>query len=233
MALDCTGDQQPKNLSWSRRQLAPRQHIFHQGDDQRYVYLLKSGIARLYTLLSNGRCQIIGFKSAGDFLALQYSSKHRFSAQAISGAELQYVPLAEFYATASRDPQFMLKLFNVVGEDLFRAHDLVLTIAKRDAEGSIAGFLLEVTDRVAPPLAKNEFVALPMLRGDIADYLGLTNETVSRIFTNFKKRGFIEVRGRHGIRLIDRTALRAVTSRTMGIRESMESDRRQSSGFAL
>ncbi|MEI9805110.1 MAG: helix-turn-helix domain-containing protein [Pseudolabrys sp.] len=231
MGLDAAGEHLGA-LTWTSRKVASRQHIFHQGDPQRYVYLVKSGFVRLYTLLSNGRCQIIGFKSADDYVALQYYPEHRFSAQAISTVELQCVPVAEFYAAASRDPQFMLKLFNVVGEDLFRAHDLVLTIAKRDAEGSLASFLLAIADRAAPN-SKTEFVALPMRRGDIADYLGLTNETVSRIFTIFKKRGFIEVRGRHGIRLINRNGLRAVTDRTVGLRKNSELDRPELAGPAV
>ena len=65
----------------------------------------------------------------------------------------------------------------------------------------MASFLLDAEARAAERGAKGDFISLPMLHGDLADYLGLTSETVSRIFTNFKKRGLIEVRGRHGVRL--------------------------------
>ena len=68
----------------------------------------------------------------------------------------------------------------------------MVTIAKRDAEESMAAFLLAIDARAIGRNVKGEFLSLPMLRGDVADYLGLTGETVSRIFTNFKKRGFIE-----------------------------------------
>ena len=220
LGLDCLGEHRPSDLPWSPRKFAPRQHIFHQGDEQRYVYSVTSGFIRLYTLLSNGRSQIIGFKSPGDFVALEYDSKHRFSAQAVTATELRSVPTASFYAAASGDPQLLLKLYNVVCEDLARSHDLVLSIAKRDAEGSMAAFLLDIDARASAPSVKNDFVLLPMLRGDIADYLGLTNETVSRIFTHFKKRGFIEVRGRHGIRLTDRRGLRALSDRIACERKS-------------
>ncbi len=179
---------------------------------------------RLYITLSNGRRQIIGFKSAGDFVALDYGSTHRYSAQAISATELRSVPTAAFYAAAGKDPQFMLKLYKEVCKDLSHAQDLVVTIAKRDAEGSMAGFLLSIDARAAGRSAKGEFLSLPMLRGDVADYLGLTGETVSRIFTNFKKRGFIEVRGRHGIRLLNRRALGAISDRTAGDSEIQASE---------
>ena len=222
LGLECLGEHRPSDLPWSPRKFAPRQHIFHQGDEQRYVYSVTSGFIRLYTLLSNGRSQIIGFKSPGDFVALEYDSKHRFSAQAVTATELRSVPTAAFYAAASGDPQFLLKLYKVVCEDLSRAHDLVLSIAKRDAEGSVAAFLLDIDVCAAARSAKNDFVSLPMLRGDIADHLGLTGETVSRIFTNFKKGGFIEVRGRHSIRLVNRRALRAISERIAGDRKFLD-----------
>lgn len=210
------------NVPWSRRKLTPRQHIFHQGDEQTHVYVVKSGFVRLYSLLSNGRCQVIGFKSPGEFVAFEYGAQHRFSAQAVTGTELRCVPTAVFFAAASNDAQFLLKLYNVACEDLSRAHNLVLTIAKRDAEGSIAAFMLEVDARAGARGGKNEFVSLPMLRGDIANYLGLTIETVSRVFTHFKKRGLIEVRGRYGMRLLDRRALRAIAEHVPSDRKSMD-----------
>src|SRR5665647_1213233 len=131
LELDCS-------VPWIRRKLAARQHIFHQGDDQTHVYVVKSGFVRLYSLLSNGRCQVIGFKSADEFVAFEYGAKHRFSAQAVTATELCSVPMAVFFAAASGDPQFLLKLYNVACEDLSRAHDLVLTIAKRDAEATVS-----------------------------------------------------------------------------------------------
>ncbi len=212
------------SVPWSRRRLSPRQHVFHQGDDQTHVYVVKSGFVRLYSLLSSGRCQVIGFKSPHDFVAFEYSAKHRFSAQAVTATELRSVPMATFFAAASEDPQFLLKLYNTACEDLSRAHDLVLTIAKRDAEASIASFMLEVDARATARRTTAEFVALPMLRGDIANYLGLTNETVSRIFTMFKKRRLIEVRGRYGIRLIDRRTLRGIADRIPSYRKSLGYD---------
>jgi CRP/FNR family transcriptional regulator len=200
-------------LPWTRRKLTPRQHVFLQGDDKSHVHLVKTGFLRLYALLSNGRRQIIGFRSAGDFVALESGSKYRYSAQAVSATELHSVSTSTFYAVASSDPRLLLRLYNLLCDNLAAAHDLVVTIAKRDAEESMAAFLLDIDARAPARKAKGDFVVLPMLRGDVADYLGLTSETVSRIFTNFKKRGYIEVRGRHGIRLTNRRALTEISDR--------------------
>lgn len=203
-----------RSLVWTRRKLTPRQHAFLQGDDKRHVYRVKSGHLRLYTTLSDGRRQIIGFKSPGDFVALETGPKHRYSAQAISAVELQSIGAAEFYAAFAADPDLMLKLYGLVSGELSQAHDLIVTLGKRDAEESVAAFLLGVDGRAATRGAKPEFVALPMLHADVADYLGLTNETVSRIFTHFKERGFIEVKGRHGVRLSNRGGLKAIAKRS-------------------
>lgn len=220
VGLDTLDGDRPGELPWRRRKLAPRQHAFLQGDDQSHVYLVKAGFLRLYATLSNGRRQIIGFKAPGDFVAVELGARHRYSAQAVSATELRSVSSTAFHAAASGNPDLLLKLYKVVCEDLSSAHDLVATIAKRDAEGSMAAFLLDIAARAPGRYAKNDFVPLPMLRGDVADYLGLTSETVSRIFTIFKKRGFIEVRGRHGIRLLNRRALREISTRNPAERES-------------
>ena len=196
----------------SRRKLAPRQHLFHQGDDCSHVYIVKSGFIRLYLLLDSGRCQVIGVRSPDELVAYEDRAKHRYSAQAVTAVELRSVPAATFLNTAGSDPQVLLKLYYAACEDLSRAHDLVLTIAKRDAESCVASFILD-THKRAVTRHENEFIALPMLRGDIANYLGLTNETVSRVFGAFKKRRMIEVRGRHGLRVLDRAALHAVAER--------------------
>lgn len=213
VGLDDVKRLRTRDLTWSRRKLAPRQHIFLQGDDQNRVYRVKSGYLRLYATLSDGRRQIIGFKSAEDFVALEHGAKHRYSAQAISTTEVHCIPATEFFAFASGEPDVLIKLFGLVCADLSLAHDLLVTIGKRDAEESMASFLLDAEARAAERGAKGDFISLPMLHGDLADYLGLTSETVSRIFTNFKKRGLIEVRGRHGVRLTNRRALRALAKR--------------------
>lgn len=214
--LDDVKGLRTKALAWTRRKLAPRQHAFLQGDDKRLVYRVRSGHLRLYTTLSDGRRQIFGFKSPGDFVALETGAKYRYSAQAISAAELQSIPCTKFYAYFLADPDLLLKLYGLICADLSQAHDLVVTMGKRDAEESVANFLLGVDGRALDRTAKGEFVAMPMLHGDVADYLGLTSETVSRVFTNFKKRGLIESRGRHVVRLINRPSLKAISERNTG-----------------
>ena len=207
---------QPSELdymaAWMRRKLVSGQHLFHQGDDHTHIYVVKSGFIRLYSLLDNGRCQVIGYKSPNEIVAFEHTAKHRFSAQAVTAAELRCLPTSTLYSVASSEPQILRWLYHAACAEISRAYALVLTIAKRDAESSVAAFIIEVDSRLAAN-SGSDFSTLPMLRGDIANYLGLTNETVSRVFSAFKKRRMIEVRGRHGIRLIDRAGLRAIAER--------------------
>lgn len=192
----------------SRRKLAPSQHVFLQGDPQRHVYFVKSGAVRLYELLRSGRRQIVGFKFPGEFIALGYDAKHRYSAQAMKSTELRSFASAAFHAVAGKHSSFLLKLYEAVARDLSRAYELTLSVGQRDAKGSVAAFLLNVEARAADANGKAAILSVPS-RGDIADHLGLTLETVSRIVTQLKRDGIIELHERGGVRLIDRAALLA------------------------
>ena len=192
----------------SRRKLAPSQHIFLQGDPQSHIYFVKSGAVRLYELLRSGRRQIIGFKFPGEFIALGYDARHRFSAQAMKTTELRSFASAAFHAAAGNQSRILLKLYEAVAQDLSRAYELTLSVGQRDAKGSVAAFLLNVEARASGANGNAGILSLPA-RGDIADHLGLTLETVSRILTQLKRDGIVELHERGGVRLIDRATLKA------------------------
>lgn len=208
--LECATTHHAPALPCHVRKLRPRHHLFLQGDLQNHVYLVTKGAVRLYVLLENGRRQIVDFKFPGDFILFDRRPKHRFNAQAITATELRSFPVASFYAAAGNDVHFMMKLYTAVAADLARARNLALIAGQRNAEGSLAALLLDMADRAPPLVGVRGFVALPVLRGDIADYIGLTHETVSRVFSHFKRRGLIDLRGRSGLKLIDRAALAAL-----------------------
>jgi CRP-like cAMP-binding protein len=199
----------------SRRKLAPSQHVFFQGDPQRHIYFVKSGAVRLYELLRSGRRQIVGFKFPGEFIALGYDARHRFSAQAMKSTELRSFASTAFHAVAGSHARFLLKLYEAVAQDLSRAYELTLSVGQRDAKGSVAAFLLNVEARAVNANRQAAILSLPA-RGDIADHLGLTLETVSRIVTQLKRDGIIELHARGGVRLVDRAALRAAADGVSG-----------------
>lgn len=187
------------------RKLNRHQHAFHEKDAQTHVHWVKSGVMRLYKSLGNGRRQIVGFAFPGDFVGLGPDPKYPFSAQAVTAAELRVMAKLEFQAMAREESQFSTKLFEAVSADLVRAYDLALTVGQRGSEAGLAAFLLEMHARTSAPDSMDVILQIP--RADIADYLGITTETVSRTFSKFVKRGLIDMNGRRGIRLVNRAAL--------------------------
>lgn len=171
------------------------------------MHWIKSGVMRLYKNLANGRRQIIGFAFPGEFVGLGTGSNYHFSAQAIEATELRSMSKPAFEAAAFDDLQFSSKLYQAVSLDLARAYDLALTVGQRDSQASLAMFLLEMNTRTAPASGATDTVLLPMPRSDIADYLGLTTETISRNFSKFARLGVIRILGRRHIRLTERAML--------------------------
>jgi CRP/FNR family transcriptional regulator len=203
----CAGEGQcPAGLHCHVRRLARHQHAFLQNDAQTQVYWVNRGVMRLYKSLSNGRRQIVGFAFPGDFIGLGPAQKYQFSAQAVSVTELRVTPKVAFEAIAGVHADFSCKLYEAVSLDLLRAYDLALTVGQRNSEASLATFLLDMQAR-APDGAPADVISLPMPRADIADYLGVTTETVSRTFSKFVRRGLIQMQRRRTVRLLDRPAM--------------------------
>lgn len=175
--------------------------MFHQNDMPTHVHWVRSGLLRLYQTLANGKRQIVGFAFPGEFVDLAAGREYNVSAQAVVRTELRSMPRAGFQAAAQADPQFSFQLFVSVSERLARASDLALTVGQRTAESSLAAFLIEMHNRTCTGDPANRDLALPMPRSDIADYLGLTPETISRLFTRFVQQGLIATSKRRGVSL--------------------------------
>lgn len=195
-----------------------------EGDARTHVYLVKTGAICLYRMLRNGRRQVVGFKLAGEFIALGDEPHYRCCAEAIGSTELRSFQTWAFHAAAATDTRFLLKLYESVAKDLSRTQDQAVSVGQRDADGSVAAFLLNLAGRKLPTDSGGS-LSLPMSRADIADYLGLSLETVSRVFTGFKRLGLIALRGRRGVRLIDRAALRAIADANGPARDGRTSPR--------
>jgi len=190
------------------RDLVTGQHVFLGSDQPAHAYLIRSGAVCLYRMLRNGRRQIVAFKFAGDFIIPGTSGTHRFSAQAMMATELRVLPLAAFRAAAGEDARLLARLHDMAAAELSSAYDLICILGHHDAEASVAAFLLEVEARLHG--SGTGVVVLPMLRTDIADYLGLSHETVSRVLTSFKRKGLIETGRARSVRIRERAALAAL-----------------------
>jgi CRP/FNR family transcriptional regulator, nitrogen fixation regulation protein len=176
--------------------------IFGENEPAAYLYKVVSGTVRTCKILSDGRRQIGGFYLPGDIFGLEFADEHALSAEAITDAKVLVVKRSVLNALAGRDASIARQLFAFTGHELNRVQDRVLLLIK-SAQERVASFLLEMAERVPAGNA----IELPMPRQDIADYLGLTIETVSRTLTSLESAAAIEVPTSRRIVLRNRSAL--------------------------
>ena len=176
--------------------------IYGENEPAEYLYKLISGTVRTYKVLNDGRRQIGAFYLPGDIFGLEIGEDHTFSAEAIVDCKVLVIKRSTLVALAARDNEVARQLWTMTASELQRAQDHIMLLIKT-AQERVAGFLLEMAKRSA---AASE-VELPMSRQDIADYLGLTIETVSRTLTQLENSAAIAVPTSRRIVLRNRAAL--------------------------
>jgi len=176
--------------------------IFGESDPAEYLYKVVSGVVRTYKILNDGRRQIGGFYLPGDMFGLESGDEHTLSAEAVTDTKVLVVKRSTLVALAARDAAVARELYQLTARELRRTQERILLLIK-SAQERVASFLLEMTARSPAGNA----VELPMSRQDIADYLGLTIETVSRTLTSLESAATIEVPSSRRIVLRNRSAL--------------------------
>jgi CRP/FNR family nitrogen fixation transcriptional regulator len=181
--------------------------IYGENEPADYLYKVVSGTVRTYKVLVDGRRQIGAFHLPGDIFGLETGDEHTLSAEAITGCKITVIKRSALMALAARDNEVAREMWALTARELQRVQEHSLVLIK-SAEERLAGFLLEMAERVSADGA----VELPMSRQDIADYLGLTIETVSRTLKLLEDAAAIEVAKRRRILLRNRSALRRLNS---------------------
>ncbi len=176
--------------------------IYGENEPAEYLYKVVSGAVRTYKVLNDGRRQIGSFYLPGDIFGLEVGGKHAFSAEAVADSKVLVIKRGALVALAGRDTGVAGQLWTMAAAELRRAQDHVMLLIKT-AQERVAGFLMEMSARNS---GASE-VELPMSRQDIADYLGLTIETVSRTLTQLENSGAIAVPSSRHIVLRSRGAL--------------------------
>jgi CRP/FNR family transcriptional regulator, nitrogen fixation regulation protein len=160
-----------------------------------FVYRVISGAVRVCAHDSDGRRLIEGFYMPGDLFGFEVQARHRFSAEAISECEIAVVRRSALERAASTDRDAAMALWMLTAEKLRQTNEHLLVLGKKRAADRVYAFLLELAER-----ANSDVIHLPMSRSDIADYLGLTIETVSRSFSSFERAAVLALDGaRHVI----------------------------------
>jgi len=192
----------PLGLMGAPMRFARNTEVYGEDEPAEYLYQVISGAVRTYRSLDDGRRQVIAFYLPGDILGVEASEMHLTSAEAVCDSQVLVVKRSSVMARAEHEKDLARQLWSLMVQELARVqqHSLVLI---KSAEERVAGFLLEMASRCSG----NAAIELPMSRQDIADYLGLTIETVSRTFTQFVQSGAIALETSRRIRLRNRAAL--------------------------
>jgi CRP/FNR family transcriptional regulator len=184
--------------------------LFTEGDDANNVYEVVRGILKLYKLLPDGRRQITGFLSGGDLLGLSVSGVYFYTAEAVTDLTLCRYSRAGFDRLVDEVPGFARRLLAVHSDELRAAQDQMVLLGRKMSDEKMSSFLLMLADR--QDVADGNVVDVPMSRNDIADYLGLTTETVSRTITKLKTLGIIRAASSARIILVDRERLEDIAA---------------------
>jgi len=162
--------------------------LFHEQDEASSVFNLTAGVARLIRSLPDGRRQVTGFALPGDFLGLSLEKTWRYSAEAVTPVVACRFRRSVFEGFADKNPQLIKKMHEFASHELNMAQDHMVLLGRLTAEEKLASFLVEMKKRWSR-VAGHEpgLIRLPMGRQDIADYLGLTIETVSRVINQMQR----------------------------------------------
>jgi len=188
-------------LTGARMSFAKDVEIYGENEPAEYVYKVLTGTVRVYKILQDGRRQIEAFYFAGDVFGLELDSRHASSAEAVSASTIAVVRRSTLTAAAAKDPTVSHRLWMHTAHELEKARRHAMLLVKT-AQERVASFLIDISNRLA-----GEAVELPMSRQDIADYLGLTIETVSRTLTQFQQTSAIELASSRRMILRNRQAL--------------------------
>jgi len=167
--------------------------IIDEGEPADFLFNVTGGTVRLYKLLPDGRRQITGFLHGGDFLGIALNENYAYSAEAVNAVTLCRFPRRKLEALLDEFPHLEKRLLGVASNELAQAQDQMVLLGRKTAKEKIVSFLLSLSRRQTTAGGVSSPVALPMSRADIADYLGLTTETVSRTFSSLKRANFIHI----------------------------------------
>ena len=172
--------------------------IYAQGDTKGGLYQLEFGAVRIYRLLADGRRQISAFHLAGEIFGFQDGATHRFFAEAICATGIRVM------RTKSLDADLTGEVLPAALRSLVRAQEHLLVLGRQSAIERVAAFLIDIADRQGGLRQ----IELPMSRADISDYLGLSIETVSRVFSRLRQKGVIRLPNLRGVEIVKPQALK-------------------------
>jgi CRP/FNR family transcriptional regulator, nitrogen fixation regulation protein len=182
--------------------------IYAEGEPAAHIYKVVSGVVRISKLLPDGRRQISSFHTSGDMFGFEADDLHHASAEAVVPVKVIAYKWQSLLSAGTRSTSLVRDLLNLTMVGLGHTQEHLLLLGRKNALERVAAFLLDMAKRTTT----GSVVELAMPRHDIADYLGLTLETVSRMFSELKERGAIKLEGARRVHLLDRDQLAAMSA---------------------
>ena len=198
------GDPEPASVARGfTMSFSPDEEIFGDGEEADFAYQVVSGAARTFRLLCDGRRQVVGFHLPGETFGFERDLMHHLSAESVGPSEVRLIRRNALDAAAQSDVVVARWLWRQAAAELDRLHGHMLLLGRQSASEKVGAFLLEMARRTVGA----DSVVLPMTRMDIADYLGLALETVSRTLAKFEREGAIAMPSCRRIQITNPAAL--------------------------
>lgn len=186
---------------------APKESLFWEGDQAEFQYRVVRGTVCLYKLLPDGRRQVARFCHAGDLIGLSARANYQYTADALTDVTVQRIRCSDLDAHMEDDPTLRRGVLASISEELNAAQNQLLLLGRKSASERVASFLVAMTEEAMRQGGDGHSVFLPMTRVDIADYLGLTHETVCRVFSQLKAQGIVRFSDPNEVEISDARAL--------------------------
>lgn len=187
-------------------------HIFDQSTPVKSCFAVKSGSIKTSIVSENGDEQVTGFFMPGELVGLDSMSSDTYActARALERTTVCEFPINKLEELTGKLPELQHHMYHLMSQEIQNSHQLAMLLSKNTAEERIAALLLSLSSRFRRRRLSGTNFSLPMARNDIANFLGLAVETVSRVFTRFQNQGIIRARGRE-VELLDVDALQMVS----------------------
>lgn len=192
----------PQVHAQARRSVTVGQHLFHEGDEAHNVYEVTSGLLRLTRVLENGSRQVIAFALPGDIVGFPDGTAHHTDCDVlVSGEVVAY--RRQMLEDGRGDPALHKRLLRAALAEISAMQDHFMMLARKSAPEKVASFLQVMAERTGKRDNGTTRIVLPMKRSDIADFLGLTIETVCRSFTRLRKARIIALEDAQTVIILD------------------------------
>ena len=202
------------NIIRRQRPLEQDEHLFHAGQNLKSICVVRSGTVKTYQLSSEGDELVTGFHLPGELIGLDAIGKQRYPAFAVALEDSRYceIPYSDFQKMLDQSRSLNQLMLKLLSADMAEMRDLLLVVGRMEARARVAIFLLNLSRRLGRRGQDTSRFRLAMDRRDIANYLGLTIETVSRNLSTMQKKGLLSVRGKR-VHLLQPDALLDIAGR--------------------